>query len=130
MIKVLLDENLSEYFAEGLNQLQYPLGDGIEVTSIAREFYKGIKDEDWIPKWGDLSGIFITQDIRIVTTKQQALLLEKHKIGAFFLKCPKGYGYWHKVELVVKHWPEIVRIIKKNKTPYSFFITPRKIERG
>jgi hypothetical protein len=45
MIKVLFDENLSEYFAEGLNQLQYPLADNIEVTSIAKEFHKGIKDE-------------------------------------------------------------------------------------
>lgn len=52
MIKVLVDENLSEYFAEGLNQLQMPLASGIEVTSIAKEFQKGIKDEEWIPQWG------------------------------------------------------------------------------
>ena len=130
MIKVLCDENLSEYFAEGLNQLQYPLDDNIEVTSIAKEFHKGIKDEDWIPKWGISSGIFITQDVKIVTTKQQALLLEKHNIGAFFLKPPKGYRYWDKVELIVKFWPQIVKIIKNDQVPFTYFITPRKIERG
>ena len=130
MIKVLFDENLSEYFAEGLNQLQFPLADDIEVTSIAKEFHKGIMDEDWIPKWGIQSGIFITQDIKIVTTKQQALLLGKHNIGAFFLKPPKGYRYWDKVDLVVKHWPKIVKIIKTNKVPYTYFITPRKIEKS
>ncbi|MDO7744265.1 MAG: hypothetical protein MUP99_10840 [Pedobacter sp.] len=130
MIKVLFDENLSEYFAEGLNQLQYPLDDNIEVTSIAKEFHKGIKDEDWIPKWGISSGIFITQDVKIVTTKQQALLLEKHNIGAFFLKPPKGYRYWDKVELIVKFWPQIVKIIKNDQVPFTYFITPRKIERG
>lgn len=130
MIKVLFDENLSEYFAEGLNHLQYPLGNDIEVTSIATEFHKGIKDEDWIPKWGLQSGIFITQDVKIVTTKQQALLLEKHNIGAFFLKPPKGYRYWAKVELIVKYWPQIVDIIKTQQVPYTYFITPRKIEKG
>ena len=93
MIKVLVDENLSQHFAEGLNKLQYPLGDKIEVTSIASEFHRGIKDEDWIPKWGDASGIFISQDTKIINTKQQATLLIKHNIGAFFLKTPKGYRY-------------------------------------
>lgn len=33
MIRVLIDENLSEYFAKGLNQLQKPLGNEIEITS-------------------------------------------------------------------------------------------------
>jgi hypothetical protein len=130
MIKVLVDENLSEYFAEGLNQLQYPLDNNIEVTSIAKEFKKGIKDEDWIPKWGKVSGIFLTQDIRISTTKQQAALLEEHNIGAFFLKVPNGYRYWQRVEMVIKHWPDIVKLINSNKVPYVYFITPRKIERG
>jgi len=89
MIKVLFDENLSEYFAAGLNQLQHPLADDIEVTSIAKEFHKGSKDVDWILKWGLQSGIFITQDVKIVTTKQQALLLERHNIGVFFFKTTK-----------------------------------------
>ena len=130
MIKVLIDENLSEYFAEGLNQLQIPLDDDIEVTSIAKSFKKGIKDEDWIPKWGKISGIFITQDLRIQKTKHQATLLRTHNIGAFFLKAPKGTKYWGKVELMIKHWPQIVQLIKTSKTPYTYFITARKIERG
>jgi len=125
-----LTKTYLNYFAEGLNQLQYHLDDNIEVTSIAKEFHKGIKDEDWIPKWGISSGIFITQDVKIVTTKQQALLLEKHNIGAFFLKPPKGYRYWDKVELIVKFWPQIVKIIKNDQVPFTYFITPRKIERG
>lgn len=36
MIRVLMDENLSEFFAKGLNQLQKPLGNDIEVTSVAK----------------------------------------------------------------------------------------------
>jgi hypothetical protein len=129
MIKVLIDENLSEYFAEGLHQLQLPLNNGIIVTSIAKEFHKGIKDEDWIPKWGEQSGVFITQDLKIATTKHQAALLQKYNIGAFFLSPPKGSKYWNRVEIIIKHWPEIVRLINNSKTPYTYFISARKVER-
>lgn len=43
MIQVLIDENLSEYLAEGLDKLQFPLDNGIVVTSIAKEFQKRCK---------------------------------------------------------------------------------------
>jgi hypothetical protein len=130
MIRVLIDENLPEYFAEGLNHIQHPLANHIEITSIAREFNKGIKDEEWIANWGLQSGIFISQDIKIISSRNQALLLQTHKMGAFFLKPPKGSHYWEKVELIVKHWPQIVKLVKTNAVPYIYFITPRKIERG
>lgn len=130
MIKILIDENLSKYFAEGINQLQYPLDNGTEVTSIDKEFGRGIKDEDWIPKWGKESGIFITQDLRIYSTKQQSALLLKYNIGAFFLKLPKGYKYWDKVLVLTKHWQTIIKIIKSNQTPYTYFITAQKVYKG
>jgi len=49
---------------------------------------------------------------------------------AFFLKPPKGYRYWDKVELIVKDWPRMVKIIKMNQVLYSYFITPGKIDKG
>ena len=122
MKQVLIDENLSESLAKGLDILQEPLLNEIKVTSIATQFYKGIKDEDWIPAWGAKSGIFITQDLRIKTT-QQAALLVKYKLGAFFLKTPKGYRYWDKALIILKHWPAIVKIIQTAKPPYVYFIT-------
>ena len=71
MTRVLIDENLSEYFADGLNTMQNPLDDGIEVTSAIKEFGRGIADEVWIPKWGKQKGIFITQDLRITTRRHR-----------------------------------------------------------
>lgn len=128
MTRVLVDENLSEYFAEGLHIMQCPLGDGIEVTSIIKEFGRGVADEDWIPRWGQQKGIFITQDLRITTRRQQAQLLTEHHLGAFFLDVPKNYRYWDKVRIIVHRWQEIVELIKRNKRPFAFVITPRKIE--
>ncbi|WP_316841916.1 hypothetical protein [Pedobacter gandavensis] len=128
MIRVLIDENISEHFAEGLNQLQYPLKNDIELTSIHKEFHKGILDEDWIPKWALQSGVFITQDLGIINS-DQAFLLKNNIVGAFFLKPPKGCDYWDRVELVINNWTKIVRIIEEEKVPYKYFITPRKIGR-
>lgn len=125
MTKVLIDENLSEYFAEGLETLQKPNSDNIEVTSIVKEFYRGVADEEWIPSWGKRNGVFITQDRRISTRKNQVQLLMDHKLGAFFLNVPKTYRYWDKVKIVINNWPEIVEKIKSAKRPFAFEITPR-----
>ena len=128
MTKVLVDENFSEYLAEGLNIIQFPLGNNIEITSIAKQYYKGIKDEDWIPDWGKQKGVFITQDIRIVKTRQQAELLKKYKLGAIFIKIPTGFRYWQIVDFMVKNWPNIADIINKNPIPpYAFVITSKSV---
>jgi len=130
MIKVLMDENLPKSFAEGLDRLQSSLGNSIEVTSIDKEFYRGIKDEEWIPEWGKNSGIFISQDLKIHSTKQQSALLSKYKIGAFFLKAPKRSKYWNRVEIIIRHWEQIVKIIETTKTPYTFIIRPNKVSKA
>ncbi len=127
MKQVLIDENLSEAFAKGLDSLQQPLGNKIRVTSIVTEFRRGIADEDWIPAWGANSGVFITQDLRIRTTQQQAALLVEHKLGAFFLKTPKGYKYWDKTLIILKHWPAMVKIIENMKPPYVYIVTLKKL---
>jgi hypothetical protein len=130
MIKVLIDENFSEYLAEGLNIIQSPLGNKIEVTSITKQYYKGIKDEDWIPDWGSQKGIFITQDVKIVKTHQQAELLKKYKLGAFFIKVPNGCRYWQIVEFVFKQWPQIVKVIQtEKKLPYAYLVTSRSFKK-
>lgn len=51
-------------------------------------------------------------------------------MGVFFLKAPKGTKYWGKVELMIKHWPQIVQIINTVRPPYTYFIKPKKLERG
>jgi len=130
MIRVLFDENLSEHSAEGFNRLQYPLANGIEVTSIAKEFCKGIDDGDWIPEWSLSSGIFLTQDLKILKTKKQVYLLEKHRMGGFFIKSPKGYDYWDTMELIVKYWPKIVKVMQTTEGSYVYFVTPKRMIKG
>jgi hypothetical protein len=129
MIQVLVDENLSEHFADGLNAIQRPMDNGIEVVSMAVTFGKVTKDEDWIPAWGQQNGVFLTNDLNITKTRQQAALLKQYDMGAFFLKPPKKISYWERVTIIMKHWPEIARIITTERPPYAYQITPKKVER-
>ncbi len=129
MIKILVDENLSEHLADGLNEIQRPMDNGIEVVSMKSIFGKGIKDEDWIPKWGKKDGIFLSADINISRTRHLANLLQQNDFGAFFLKIPNKTSYWERVKVIIKHWPEISKIILNKKKPFAYLITPNKVEK-
>ena len=52
MIKVPVDENLSEHLAEGLNAIQKPMKNGIEVVSMKIYLVKVLK-----MKIGFLNGV-------------------------------------------------------------------------
>lgn len=127
MIKVLVDENLSEHLANGLHELQFPLDNGIKLVSMAAQYGKGTQDEDWLPDWGKKDGIFLAQDLNISRTRHLADLLKIHQSGALFLKPPKGTKYWELVTILIRRWPEIVEIIKTKKRPFSYVVSQNKL---
>jgi len=129
MIKILVDENLSEHLADGLNAIQRPLENGIHVVSMAAIFGKGTKDDIWIPMWGKQDGIFLTEDYNITRTRHLAELLEQNHFGAFFIKVPNKTSYWDRVNMIIKHWPEITKIVARKKKPCAYLVTPRKLEK-
>lgn len=133
---IYLDENLSRYLANALNELQKPLNkkytklpEAIEVRSLSDDFGKGAHDEDWIPKL-DQGTCVITADINIRFTKHQRELFEHYQIGMFFLKTPKGYGYWDTTLLIIRKWEKILATIIRKKPPFAYRIKPnsKKLE--
>lgn len=128
-MKIFIDENLSPFLAKGLHILEQPMADGFEVLSIKDVFDKGdgkgVKDEEWIPKVGEMNGVVITQDKNIHRTKLQRDLFQKHGIGIFFISPPKhGYTYWQMVEILIKEWKDIKEKCSTKK-PFSFIHRPR-----
>ena len=117
--------------ADGLSILEKPNNEGVEVYSIRKEYGRGILDEDWIPQVGQVSGIVITQDSKMQRIKSQFRLLKEYKLGIFYLIPPgkKGYTYWEMVEKIIHNWQEIKQIVRRNKPPFAFRITARKIEK-
>lgn len=130
---IYIDENLPSVLAEGFNILQDPenqrlqLKDPIEVRSIKKEFGSGAKDEDWIPQAGQQGACVITQDYNINRIKHQRALCEEHNLGMFYFRPPSknGFSYWDMLQLMVKHWPEITKVVSKKNRPFSYKITTR-----
>ena len=131
MTKIYIDENFSPYLAEGFDVFQKHLNSNermqFEVLSIKKEFGKGAKDEDWIPKVGKEGGIVITQDFRIQTQRHQKELYIQSGIGILFLKPPSnnGFTYWEMVKKIINEWDNIKQIVRKNKTPFAFKCSSR-----
>ena len=130
-MKIYIDENMPPQLAGGLSILEKPNNEGVEVYSIQQEYGRGILDEDWIPQVGQVSGIVITQDSKMQRIKSQFRLLKEYKLGIFYLIPPgkKGYTYWEMVEKIILNWREIKQIARRNKPPFAFRITARKIEK-
>jgi hypothetical protein len=127
MIKVYIDENMSPYLADGLDILEKPNKDGIEVLSIKKVFGEGAKDNDWIPKVGKEGGIVITQDLNIHRTRTLKQLYNDSGIGVFFFVPPSkvGYKYWDLVEQIIKRWLAMKSHSKKDKKPFAYRCTSR-----
>lgn len=102
---------MPEMLADGFNILQEPenfrlgLRDKIVVKSIANEFGRGAKDEDWIPQAGQQNSCVITQDYNIKRIRHQQALCEKYNLGMFYFRPPskRDFTYWDMVKLLTKH---------------------------
>ncbi|MBP9079747.1 MAG: hypothetical protein KBF80_05815, partial [Flavobacteriales bacterium] len=108
---IYLDENLSEYVAQGLQLLSRAHYRDIEVLSTKqdKDLGPGVKDPDLIPIVAKKHGVLITKDIRIRTT-MLFQLCQQNKLGIFFLKMPSGKeAHWDIVRVLVEHWEEIVK---------------------
>lgn len=130
-MKIYLDENLPPQLARGINILEQPNKQGFEIYSTVDDFGKGVSDEDWIPRVGQVNGIVITKDLNIHKTKHLFELYRKNGIGVFFFKAPSktGYTYWEIVVEIIKRWEEIKILSKKTHTPFAYRITKRGIHK-
>jgi len=130
-MNVYIDENMPSVLATGFDLLQKPeniklkLKYPISVKSIVDAFGRGVQDEIWIPKAGKEGSCIITQDYNISRIKHQQELCKKFNLGMFYFRPPSknGFSYWDMLQLMVKHWPEILKIIRKEKKPFAFRIT-------
>lgn len=123
---IYVDENMSPYLAQGFDILQRPestkLRDPIEVKSIKDVFGEGALDEDWIPLAGAQNSCIITQDYSIQRITHQRALCEKYGLGMFYFRPPSknGFLYWDMLNMMVKHWPDIIKISQKKTRPFAY----------
>ncbi len=127
---IYLDENLPRHLAEGFQIIQAPenlkSGYDITVTHITSVFYKGIKDEEWIPKLKAQRACVITQNLNIQRRQHELTLYRQYKLGMFFLRGAskkQGMSVWQMVQTLAKYWPEIIRISMEEDRPFAYQVT-------
>lgn len=128
---IYIDENIPHQLAQAFDLLQKAMnirnGTDINVRSIAEDFGRGAKDEDWIPLAGKEGACVITQDYNINRIRHQKALCEQFELGMIYFRPPSknGFSYWDFVKMMTKHWEEIVRAADKKPRPFSFKVTSR-----
>lgn len=90
MRTIYFDENLSHYWAQAFDLLCKVPFPEISVKHTSERFKRGAPDEEIIPVIGPEQGILVSKDLNIYKTRLQFQLCEEHKLGAFFIKMPKG----------------------------------------
>lgn len=128
---IYIDENLPHQLAIAFDALQQGLNisnkTDIKVRSIASEFGRGAKDEDWIPLAGKEGACIITQDFNINRIKHQRELCEQYNLGMIYFRSPSksGFRYWDFVKLLTRHWEEIIKVTNRKPRPFSYKVTSR-----
>lgn len=126
-MQIYLDENLSEYVAQGLQLLSQSHFKDIQVLSTKqdKDLGPGVKDPELIPIVAKKHGVLITKDIRMRTPLLFSLC-QQYKLGIFFLKMPSGKeAHWDIVRLLIENWEDIVKHTRKEQRPFAFVVKPR-----
>lgn len=110
------DENMPVRVANALNELE--AGEIHNVYHIQSVWEKGIKDPDLFPLIKEKSGIFVTNDLKILSRKNEYELLQSLEITAIFIDFPSGTNFVYKYQKIFKHWEDIKEICTREKHPF------------
>lgn len=112
-----LDENIPERIAEGLNYFE---GEKRKhnVYSVVEKGLAGKKDVDLFPKIKEWNGIFITNDLKITTRKNEFELLKELGLSVFIVSFKKGSTYWERVNTIMNRWQLIKEIAEGETKPF------------
>jgi hypothetical protein len=71
---------------------------------------------------GAQNACIITQDYNIQRITHQRELCEQYGLGMFYFRPPSknGFRYWDMLKMMVKHWPDIIKIAQKKKRPFAY----------
>ncbi len=124
----IFDENLSHRISAGLNAMEDgSSAEGNVVLHVAEEYGAGIADEEWLPAVAERGATVITLDLNIRRRQSQWEICQKHGLGVFFFRPPKGNmpKYWDLIAWITKHWGAIRNLASTTSRPFAYEITKR-----
>lgn len=117
-MKCFFDENLGPPLAEGLK------GFGEESMHLLEEFKPGTPDVVWLPYVAKHGYTLFTVDKRIRRRPLERAIIKEHKVGVFFLG-GKTMGRWNYIKQIICNWHKIEALVKKEKPPFAYQISPQ-----
>lgn len=117
------DENLPIRVAKAINELEYGTEHNVYHTAV--EFEKGILDPDLYPLIKKRNGILITNDLKMLSRKNEYELLRSLGITTFIMSIPMGSPFEVKYKTIINKWEEIKKICRRNNHPFMCRIKMR-----
>ena len=110
------DENLPERVANAINALEE--GEPYNIYHTAVVFSKSIKDPDLIPLIKEKNGILVTNDLKMLSRRNEHELIIATGITVVFINFTKGANFALKYQTIIKKWEEIKKICNNNHHPF------------
>ena len=126
-MRIVFDENVPQIIASALRDLSVVDFSEHEITSIADLGKQGIPDTEVLHEVGK-GGILITYDKDFKTQKALYQIIKQNGIGVFWIRQSKNQRMWDLVQLLVKHWPDIVQNAESTKKPFLMEVTKNGVE--
>lgn len=114
------DENLPERLADAFNALEGK--DGHRVFLTGAKFGEGIKDVDLFPLIKNANGILFTNDLIMISRRNEFVLLKKLQLTAFIMSFPKGSTFDEKARHLFLRWADIKKVCEREKLPVIYEI--------
>jgi hypothetical protein len=117
-LKFLIDKNLSQYLALGMQGFQE------NVCHLTEHLPQDVKDPVLLKHLGENNLFFITRDERIRSRPPEIEAIRKYSVGVFVLG-GKNQGRCNLILQLVRNWPRIKELAGKTKKPFIFRIPPK-----
>lgn len=103
---------------------------GEDVSHLKEIFPGETVDSVWLKYIGENRHIIITRDEKLRWRPAEIQSIRKYNVGAFFLG-GKNRSRCDIIRQLVRNWPNIKEIVRKERTPFIFVVRAEggKIER-
>lgn len=126
-MRIVFDENVPQIIASALHDLSLVDFSKHEITSITDLGKQGIPDTEVLQEVGK-GGILITYDKDFKTQKALYQIIKQKGIGVFWIRQSKNQKMWDLVQLLVKHWPDIIQNAESTKKPFLMEVAKNGVE--
>ncbi len=88
----------------------------------------GASDEVWIPAVATRGLVVIARDKRIRTKPAELLAMRQHGLRVFWISGKRDMSTWDNLNLLVRRWPDIERLLDQNVPgPWFRAVTEKKL---